>query len=135
MGLENKKRILTGSALLLFAFYLGWLGYSYYRLPTELFSAPRWLFYVLSFTLGAGAGLAFLGQDHPFSSLMAAVVWILFALVGTWAAFFSPLDKLSGGLSILSPSANRILAQVLFGLGAILNLATGIIAGWKFFKK
>ena len=135
MDLENKKRILAGSALLLFAIYLGWLGYSYHCLPVELFAAPRWLFYLLSFTLGAGAGLAFLGQNHPLSSLMAAVVWILFALVGTWAAFFSPLDKLSGGLSILSPSANRSLARVLFGLGAFLNLGAGIYTGWKFFKK
>ena len=135
MGTKNRKRFLAGIALLIFAIYLGWLASSYDRLPEELFAAPRWLFYILSFTLGAGAGLAFLGQDHPLSNLVAAVIWILFALAGTWAAVYSPLERLSGGISVLPSAANRTLARIIFGMGAILNLGTGLFAGWKFFKK
>ena len=135
MGTKNRKRVLAGIALLIFAIYLGWLALSYDRLPEELFAAPRWLFYILSFTLGAGAGLAFLGQDHPLSNLVAAVIWILFALAGTWAAVYSPLERLSGGISVLPSAANRTLARIIFGLGAILNLVAGLFAGWKFFKQ
>jgi hypothetical protein len=135
MGYTSRKRVLAGIALLIFAIYLGWLALSYDNLPAELFAAPRWLLYILSFTLGAGAGLAFLGQDHPLSHLVAAVIWILFALAGIWAAVYSPLERLLGGISVLSPAANRTLARIIFGLGAILNLGVGFFAGWKFFKK
>jgi hypothetical protein len=135
MRTKNRKRVLAGIALLLFAIYLGWLALSYNHLPAELFAAPRWLFYLLSFMLGAGAGLAFLGQDHPLSSLIAAGIWILFAIAGIWAAFFSPLDDLSGGIALFSPTVNRRLARIVFGLGAMLNLGAGFYAGWKFFKK
>lgn len=135
METENRKRILAGIGLLLFAIYLGWLAVFYNRLPGDLFDAPRWLFYTLSFLLGTAAGLAFLGHSHPLTNLLAVLVWFLFAVVGAWAAFFSPLEGLSGGLPILSPAANRALARIIFGLGAILNLGVGIYAGGRFFNK
>jgi hypothetical protein len=132
---ENRKRILAGIALLVFAIYLGWLGVSYHRLSGDLFNAPRWLFYTLSILVGAGAGLAFLGHGHPLGNLLAVLSWFLFAVVGAWAAFFSPLEELSGGFPMLSPAANRGLARTVFGLGAFLNLGAGIYAGWKFIKE
>ncbi len=135
MVAENRKRVLAGIGLLLFAIYLGWLGVSYPRLPADLFNGPRWLFYVLSVLLGSGAGLAFLGHSHPLAQVLAALVWLLFAVVGAWAAVFSPLDDISGGLSMLSLTANRVLARLVFGLGAILNLGAGIYAGGRLLKK
>jgi hypothetical protein len=134
MKSNNRSRALAGIALLLFAIYLGWLGISYESLPAELFHAPRWIFYLLSFLLGASAGLAFLGQNHPLTNIVAALIWVLFAVVGGWLAFFSPLEELSGGISLLSPDVNRALARGIFGLGAVLNLGAGIYALWLHLK-
>lgn len=132
MAAINNKRISAGVVLLLFAVYLGGLGIFYLRLPAELVHAPRWVFLVLAILLGFAAGLAFIGQEHPLTNLFAALVWILFAAVGIWASLFSPLDTLSGGWAMLSPEANRTLARIVFGLGAILNFSAGVYAGKKY---
>ncbi|MEJ2448873.1 MAG: hypothetical protein P8Y37_13165, partial [Anaerolineales bacterium] len=89
---SNRKRSLAGIALLIFALSLGGLGIFYHQLPSQLFDAPRWIFFLLALLLGFGSGLAFLGQDHPLSNLLAAAVWLLFELVGAWAALISPLE-------------------------------------------
>ncbi len=121
--------------LLLFALYVGGLGLYYTRLSPELIHVPRWIFYLLAVLLGYGSGLAFLGQKHPLTNLLAAVIWILFAVIGIWASLFSSLDNLSGGLAMLSPRANRMIARLLFGLGAILNIGAGIYAGRRWVKE
>jgi hypothetical protein len=134
MGPNNQKRILMSVVFLLFAVYLGWLGFSYHNLPANLFHAPQWLFFLLSILLGTVSGLAVLGEDHASSNLLAALIWFMFAVVGAWAAFFSPLEELSGGSNLLSPGANRVLARIIFGIGAFANLGAGIYAGWRYIK-
>ncbi len=134
-GAANKNQISAGLVLLLLAGYLGWLGLFYQRLPAALFHAPRWIFLVLAILVGFASGIAFLGQKHPLTNLLAAGVWILFAAVGIWAAFFSPLEDLSGGLAVLSPQTNRILARIIFGAGALLNIGAGVYVGWLYFTK
>jgi hypothetical protein len=130
----NRKRIGASIALLLLAVYLGGLGIFYQHISAELFHAPRWIFLVLAILVGFGSGMAFLGQEHPLTNLFAALVWILFAAVGTWASLFSPLDTLTGGWAMFSTETNRIIARIVFGSGAILNFGAGVYAGWLYYQ-
>lgn len=86
------------------------------------------LIVALSGTVFIIAGCMILvGRQSRLNDLLAAILCLIFGLIGAWVAIFSSSDGFSGGLPFLSSEANIKLGRIVFGLGSLICFA---ISGW-----
>lgn len=135
MEKSNQSRIRAGVFLTLLGLFLGIISI----LPPEIIQGsltiPRWLLFLLALLFGAASTLAFQNPDQRGSNLVAAVIFFILAIAGTWIAVSGSPASFSGGISTLPPQTNRTLGRIAFGTGAALNLGLGIIAARRYFRR
>jgi len=84
-------------------------------------------FIVSALVFVIGGCMMLLGQDSRTNDLLAALLCVVFGVVGGWIAVFAPSGGFYGGLPFLSLAANETLARVVFGAGSLLCFG---IAAW-----
>jgi hypothetical protein len=89
--------------------------------------APNAIIALSALVFVIGGCMILLGQESRTNDLLAAVMCVVFGVVGGWIAVFAPTGGFSGGLPFLSSAANEALARVFFGAGSLLCFG---IAAW-----
>ena len=101
------------------------------RQPNE---APKFVLAVCGGIFGM-AGLMSLMENHTkYLNLMASILIAMMGSVGAYVALYGESGNMSGGIGILSNSANITLGRVMFGFGAIICFAISVHALRKHFK-
>jgi len=96
--------------------------------------APMWVIAICGVIFLISGIMVLIGQRSRVNSLCAAILCGCFALVGAWASLFPPPEGFSGGIPLLSKSANTIIARCLFGSGAVLSSILSIYALRRFLR-
>jgi hypothetical protein len=69
------------------------------------------------------------GRMRPrFNSLLAAILFALFAVVGGWVSVFGTGSAFGGGVPIVSHATNEWISRVVFGVGAIICIGCSAYA-------
>lgn len=97
-------------------------------------NAPRWVLGMCGFVTSLAGIMVITGQSSKWNNLLAAVLIISMGTIGVWVALFSASENFSGGIPMLSETANISLSRWVFGIGAVICFA---IAGYalKLFYK
>ncbi|MDT8376862.1 MAG: hypothetical protein RQ867_09060 [Mariprofundaceae bacterium] len=86
----------------------------------DSFHAPRWV--VATFgMMFVFAGVMILFPDYPRIRHSLATLMVLCFAVGTaWVSLYSIPEEWSGGIGLLSPHTNGMIAKSIAGLGALI---------------
>ena len=71
--------------------------------------------------------MAYLGTRSRVNDLLAAILCLIFGIVGAWVSLFSSSDGFSGGIPFVSNDSNVAIARVVFGAGSLMCFA---ISAW-----
>jgi len=85
--------------------------------------APRWVLFLCGFAF-VNAGAVLLAGPRPrLRSLFAMLLMTAMGATSGWIALFGDPGSFSGGVPLISPRRNVLVARWLFGFGAVLLLA------------
>jgi len=85
--------------------------------------APYWV------VVGTGvifiiAGFMILMAHHSrVNDLLAAVLLMIFGILGVWASLFGTSESISGGLPFFSREINVLIGRWVFGISALISFA------------
>ncbi|MBO6522779.1 MAG: hypothetical protein JJ971_03055 [Balneolaceae bacterium] len=91
-------------------------------------NAPRWVLALCGLVFSIAGIMIFLGEHSKWNNLFAAVLILAMGGIGAWIALFGASENLSGGIPLLSDSANTFLARWIFGAGALVCFAIALHA-------
>ena len=89
--------------------------------------APKLIIALSGLVFVIVAFMAFLGTEAKTTDLLAAILCLLFGVIGAWVAIAGPDQAFSGGLPFLPAEFNVKLARGAFGFGSLICF---MIAVW-----
>lgn len=97
--------------------------------------APLWIL-TLSGGIFFTAGIMMrIGQRSAWNDLLAAVLLLLFGILGAWVAIQGEAEGFSGGIPLLGGAVNLLLARILFGSGSVICFLSSLYAFRIFIRK
>lgn len=115
--------VIGGFAIIALA--LGWIAS-----PPGYMKAPRWVVGAAGGVFALGGLLMFFPDDGKSAraALFGALMTSLFAVVGSWVAFWPGERRFGGALAgAVKTSVNEYVGRAVFGIGAVMLIA---FAAW-----
>jgi uncharacterized membrane protein YphA (DoxX/SURF4 family) len=91
--------------------------------------APDFIVALSGLVLIIAGCMIFVGRQSRINDLLAAILCLMFGLIGAWVAFRAPSEGFSGGLPLISNDTNIAIGRWVFGIGSLMCLA---ISAWAF---
>lgn len=98
------------------------------RIDEEGLNAPRWVLALCGLVFSIAGVMIFLGQKSKWNHILAAILILSMGSVGAWVALFGASENFSGGIALLSDSANTSLARWMFGTGSLICFIIALYA-------
>ena len=99
------------------------LGLGFFPVEEARLNAPPWVVVAAGLAFVIAGFMILLAAHSRVNDLLAAVLLLLFSVMGIWVSIFSPSEGFSGGLPFLSRELNIMLGRGLFGLGSLISIA------------
>lgn len=96
--------------------------------------APMWVVALCGIVFLIAGCMIFLATHSRASDMLAAILCLLFGIVGTWVSLLSPSEGFSGGIPLLSQESNVTLGRWMFGGGAVICFAISAYAFRRAFQ-
>ena len=91
--------------------------------------APTYIVFIAGLLFWIAGVSILIGSTRPrFNSLLAAILFALFAVIGGWVSLFGTSNAFGGGVPFAPHSTNEWIARVMFGAGAIVCVLCCIYA-------
>ena len=100
--------VITGLVIILFSLDI-------LPLHEDGLNAPRWVLSLCGLIFFIAGLMMFVGRASAYNDLLAAFLFLAFALISGWAAFWGDGSDYSGGLPFVGKSINVLLGRVVFG--------------------
>lgn len=122
--LGSRARLAYGLGCITLGCYPIALSLGYIPIVEADIMAPRWVVAAAGFTFVIAGFMILLAHHSRANDLLAGFLLLLFGAIGTWVSLFSAAEGFSGGLPFLSREQNVFVARCVFGLGALISIAT-----------
>lgn len=96
--------------------------------------APMWVVALCGIVFLIAGCMIFLATHSRASDMLAAILCLLFGIVGAWVSLLSPSEGFSGGIPLLSQESNVTLGRWMFGGGAVICFAISAYAFRRAFQ-
>jgi hypothetical protein len=128
MRQPKRTRIVLGLLCIALGTFPLAIAFGFIPVDETQVQTPMWVVALSGVVFLIGGCMIFLANHSGVNDLLAAILCLLFGIVGAWVSLFAPADGFSGGVPLLSPEANVTLARWVFGCGALICFAISVYA-------
>jgi hypothetical protein len=132
---RRQRRLLSITVIALGAFLLLVAGEFIPGAEPRADDAPNAIIALSGLVFVIAGFMAYVGRQSRTNDLLAALLCLVFGVIGGWVAVAGSDEGFSGGIPFLSSAANVKLARGLFGFGSLICF---LIAAWalnRFFAR
>lgn len=133
--LSHRETLAFSMVFMLIGLLIILLGLGVIPVDEASFNAPKWIIRLCGMTFFIAGVMVWSGNGSRTNDLMAAVLILIFAVVGGWVALYGGSEDFSGGIPFLSKDSNVSLARIIFGAGSVLCLMISLYAFRIFIRK
>lgn len=131
---KSRDKFVLGVFALFMGLNILLAAFGYGLMSDSAIYAPRWVVGIAGLVF-LSCGVMLFDTLHRLASLMAGIVTVGMAVICAWVALFGEDAYFSGGLSMVSQSAEVLIARIIFGLVALLGAAVTLNALRKSLQK
>ncbi len=126
--LNDKQKILFGWIFILTGLPFILISLEIISVDESTVHAPLWVIGLCGCIFSLAGIMIVLGEHSKWNNLLAAILILSMGSVGAWVALFGASENFSGGIALLSDSANTSLARWMFGAGALICFIIALYA-------
>jgi hypothetical protein len=132
---RRQRRFLSITLIALGAFLLLVAGEFIPGLEPRADDAPNAIIALSGLVFVIAGFMAYVGRQSRTNDLLAALLCLVFGVIGGWVAVAGSDEGFSGGIPFLSSAANVKLARGLFGFGSLSCFLIAVWAVKRFFAR